>query len=202
MSADHDRDIRPRLLALLATSAQWVCEEFSADGKVDVAAVEGGRLCGYEIKAAKDTLKRLGLSGGAQVEMFSRTFDRVTLVCAAKHVRPALAIVPAWWGVTVATDDAFVAEREATDNPADPTPRMVRMMWATEMVALLRRHGMHGGLSRPGSFDRHSEVARRLATLPRDTLRAAVFDALARRDWSMDGRRKRLPVVRATGATP
>ncbi len=68
MSVDHDRDIRPRLLALLATRAQWICEEFSADGKVDVAAVEGGRLCGYEIKAAKDTLKRLGLAGGAQVE--------------------------------------------------------------------------------------------------------------------------------------
>lgn len=200
MSVDHDRDIRPRLVALLAPRASWLCEEFSADGKVDVATVEDGHLCGYEIKAARDTLKRLGLAGGAQVEMFSRTFDRVTLVCAAKHVRPALAIVPAWWGITVASAEDFAVEREASDNPVDPTARMMRMMWATETVALLRRHGMHAGLPRPGFIGRHPEIMRRLGTLPRDTVRAAVFDALAKRDWSMDGRRKRLPIVRPVEA--
>lgn len=200
MSIDHDRNIRPRLLALLTPRASWLCEEFSADGKVDVATVEGGRLCGYEIKAAKDTLKRLGLAGGAQVEMFSRTFDRVTLVCAAKHVRPALAIVPAWWGVTIATDDAFAVEREAASNPVDPTPRMMRMMWAAEAVALLKSHGTNKALPPPGSFDRHGEIMRRVGALPRSVVRAAVFDALAKRDWSMDGRRKRLPMVRPVEA--
>lgn len=204
MTVDHDRDIRPRLLSQLTPLASWVCEEFSADGKVDVATVEAGLLCGYEIKAARDTLTRLTLAGGAQVEMFSRTFDRVTLVCAEKHLARATTMVPAWWGLTIATSDGFTTTRAAEQNPTDPTPRMMRMMWATEAVALLRSHGAHKGLPPPGSFTRHGEIMRRIGALPRDVVREAVFDALANRDWSMDGRRKRIPMVNseATATRP
>lgn len=201
MSADHDRDIRPRLLSRLAPCASWICEEFSADGKVDIAAVEAGLLCGYEIKAARDTLTRLTLAGGAQVEMFSRTFDRVTLVCAEKHLARASALVPEWWGLTIATPCGFSVTRAPEQNPADPTPRMMRMMWATEAVALLRTHGAHKGLPLPGSFDRHGEIMHRIGALPRDVVRAGVFDALAKRDWSMDGRRKRIPMVNSEVTT-
>lgn len=58
------------------------------DGRVDVATIEEGRLCGYEIKAARDSLARLFTvtdSGFTQVDGFSRALDRVTVVCVAKH---------------------------------------------------------------------------------------------------------------------
>ena len=194
MGIDHDRDIRPHLIAALTPRASWLCEEFSADGKVDVATVEDRRLCGYEIKAARDTLKRLTLAGGAQVEMFSRTFDRVTLVCAAKHVRPALAIVPAWWGITVASVDGFAVHREAADNPNDPTPRMAWMLWSDEALSLLRSHGMHRGARTRGA------MSQRIATLPREAIRAAVFDALRAREWGPV--RKRKPMVRCAEVWP
>ena len=138
---------------------------------------------------------RLTLAGGAQVEMFSRTFDRVTLVCAEKHLARATTLVPEWWGLTIAAPGGFAVTRAAELNPVDPTPRMARMMWAAEAVALLRVHGLHKGLPRPGFFDRHREIMGRIASLPREVVRAAVFSALRARDWSMDGRRKRLPVT-------
>ena len=71
----------------------------------------------------------------------------------------------------------------------------VRTGQPAEAVALLRVHGLHKGLPRPGFFDRHREIMGRIASLPREVVRAAVFSALRARDWSMDGRRKRLPVT-------
>lgn len=193
MSVDYDREIRPRLLTILRERASWVCEDFSADGKIDVATVEGALLCGYEIKAAKDTLTRLKPGKGDQAVMYSRPYDRVTLVCAETHVAKATTIVPAWWGLTVASDDVFTVVRAAEQNPDDPTPRIARMMWATECVALLRAHGLHKGLWRVGSFHRHADIMARVNTLPRDIVRSAAFAALRQRDWGPV--RKRLPTV-------
>lgn len=192
MSDTHDRFIRPRLMARLAPSASWMCEEFSADCKADVATIEGDELRGHEIKAARDTLTRLG-GESAQVEMYSRVFDRVVLVCAERHVARVVASVPAWWGVTVATADDFVTAREPALNPVDPTPRIMRILWATEAMALLRSRGLHRGVPPSGSMARHGEIMRRVETLSRDDVRAAVFAALARRDWGTV--RKRKPTV-------
>jgi hypothetical protein len=62
--------------------------------RVDLAVVNGS-LQGYEIKSDRDSLRRLG----RQAEIYSRVFDRVTLVVGACHLSAALEIVPSWWGV-------------------------------------------------------------------------------------------------------
>ena len=127
------------------------------------SARRGGEV--HEIKAARDRFTR---TDGSQIDAYSVIFDRVTLVCAGRHLPAATAIVPAWWGLTVAVPGALRVDREATDNPHDPTPRMARLLWQAEANALLRRHGRR-------------EVIKNLAALPRDVIREAVFAALAKR---------------------
>lgn len=186
---DHDRDIRPRLLDLLRPCASWLREEFLPAGIVDVATVEDGLFCGYEIKAAKDSLSRLTRADGSQVDAYSAIFDRVTLVCAERHLSAASAIVPAWWGLLVAVPGALRVEREAVDNPTDTTPRMVQLLWQAEANALLRRHGRREAIK---SWPARCEA---LAALPRTVVREAVFAALAKRAGG-----ERSPVVATSEA--
>ena len=65
---------------------------------------------------------------------FSWNFDRVTLVCADRHLAPAAALVPAWWGLVRASDLAEV--RPAGANPGDPVARLARLFWSHELRAL------------------------------------------------------------------
>lgn len=66
--------------------------------RVDVAVINGS-LTGYEIKSARDNLRRLP----TQVEVYSQVLDFAHLVVAGRHHEHALAMLPDWWGVHVAT---------------------------------------------------------------------------------------------------
>lgn len=187
---DRDSQIRALLLPRLRERARWVCEEFPCDGRVDVATIEGDRLCGYEIKAARDTLKRLfGLDPRfpefSQIRMYSTLFDRLTVVCAPNHRGELLARLPAWWGVTVVEGEAFRVVREAEQNPADTMERLGRTMWLGEARALLLANG-----GARGARDR-SAIANRMKELPAAVVREGALSAMMRRPWG--GPRKRKP---------
>ena len=196
-AVDHDHQIRALLLPQLRARAEWVCEEFCCDGRVDLATIEGGLLCGYEIKGARDTLKRLFPTHHelSQVAMYSHMLDRVTVVCAANHVAACVDRLPAWWGVTVAADGALAVVREGQQNPADTTPRLGWAMWTSEARDLLREHDMLRGART------RADLANRMAALPPRVVRAAALDALKRRVWGPA--RKRKPTLHASSsATP
>ena len=108
----HDRLIRPLVLESLA-GASWLREEchLGSPGRIDVSALVEGELVGLEIKAANDSLSRLLPPKGFQVDQFSAVYDRVTLVCAEKHLGKALAAIPSWWGVSVPRDGTLEPER-------------------------------------------------------------------------------------------
>lgn len=67
--------------------------------RADVTLVNG-TLEGFEIKAAKDTLKRLP----AQIEAYDAIFEYAWLVTTTNHLREARAVLPVWWGILVANE--------------------------------------------------------------------------------------------------
>ncbi len=105
--------------------------------RADMAVVNGS-LKGYEIKSERDTLDRLL----AQAEVYNRVFDTVTIVVADRHLKTAEALVPAWWGIDVATalGDGNVgihALRGEFENPGIDPSAVVQLLWRDEALALL-----------------------------------------------------------------
>ena len=130
--------------------------------RVDIAVVNG-QLHGYEIKSERDSLRRLG----AQAEMYSRVFDRVTIVCGERHMSRALEIVPTWWGVLridpTANTPTFKFIRRGRKNPNRDIRALAEFLWLEESMALLeRRHALRGLRRKPRAdlWDRVCELFR------------------------------------------
>lgn len=175
----HDKDIRPQVLAMLAPIASWVRPEcgFGTYARVDIAALVNRELCGYEIKAHRDSLRRLqGPPEGMQVQEFSRIFDRVVLVVAPKHLRRATLLVPEWWGLTVATDTLEVF-RPGEVNPGPASARLARALWVREARSLASRLKVGRGMVHKG------DLIECLSECSEEDLRAAVNAALPVRQW-------------------
>src|SRR3989442_15101479 len=66
--------------------------------RVDIAVVNG-IIHGFELKSDSDNLKRLP----SQVQIYNSVLDKVTLVVGRRHASAAIALVPRWWGITIAT---------------------------------------------------------------------------------------------------
>ena len=64
--------------------------------RIDIAVVNG-RLHGFEIKSARDTLVRLP----HQLEGYSKVFDYLTIVTEEKYYHRLLDFVPDWIGIQV-----------------------------------------------------------------------------------------------------
>lgn len=116
------RDALRRRLAVehvLDPQQTRVVEELGIYGEVRIdVAVLNGMTVGYELKSARDTLKRLP----KQVEWYSKILDQAHIIVAENHLISALEIVPDWWGCTVATlgKDGGVYlndERKPQQNP-------------------------------------------------------------------------------------
>ena len=138
--------------------------------RVDVAVINS-QLHGYEIKSELDSLRRLG----AQADLYSKVFDRVTLVCSVRHVSNALEIIPSWWGVlrVISTTQnlAFEFVRAEQDNPDRDARAMAEFLWSEAAMALLeQRQALRGlrGKPRAALWDKICEL------LSIDELAAAV----------------------------
>src|SRR5687768_13175586 len=92
LHALHDGDYETRIVEEMSV---W-----SGTVRIDIAVING-ELAGFELKSDQDTLDRLPL----QADVYSRVFDRVTLVVGKKHVKKALSLIPAWWSVFVASGE-------------------------------------------------------------------------------------------------
>jgi len=101
----RDRDVREAVRAYLydahkADRETLIVEEmgvWSGTVRIDIAVING-ELSGFELKSDRDKLDRLPL----QAKVYSKVFDRVTLVVGARHVRKALPLIPEWWSVLIA----------------------------------------------------------------------------------------------------
>ncbi len=104
--------------------------------RIDLAVVNGV-LHGFEFKSGLDTLRRLP----GQVHAFSAVFDFVTLVMAERHIRQAIEMVPAWWGITAARFDCkepvFRDLKSATSNPSPDPTSLAALLWRGEALTFL-----------------------------------------------------------------
>lgn len=185
----RDHDVRTALREHLCTEhvgddSTYIVEEmgiWAGSVRIDVAVING-ELGGFELKSDSDTLARLP----SQAELYSKVFDRVTLVAGGKHARKAFAMVPRWWGRIVATPapDGGVklkVQKPAGRNPKPDASLIVQLLWKDEAVAVLEAHG----LARGWRAKRVSEIyARLVSSLTLDELQTHVRAALkARTNW-------------------
>ena len=146
--------------------------------------VFGDDFVGYEIKSDVDSLKRLP----GQAAAFSQVFDRVVVVVTHTHLRGALAIVPEWWGVLVATrQDRYMLARveievyrQPETNPELDHFAMLKILWVAEMTAELKIHNLlpRGHRSKP---TKHFLIRHILDVLPPDVIREVVHRRLKSR---------------------
>ncbi len=109
--------------------------------RVDVAVINGD-IHGFEIKSAQDRLDRLP----SQLEVYTRSLHRLTLVVAAKHVTRILEIIPPWCGilkVLVGTRGgiSFESVRRARKNPSVDSYIVAHLLWRNEVQEILSKRG-------------------------------------------------------------
>lgn len=181
----RDRDIRKALHVFLAAEHHHEHDTLFVDemgilrgvARVDLAVVNGS-INGFEIKSDADRLHRLA----RQRDAYGAVMDTVTLVTCPKHLHAARAVIPAWWGVMVASDDAGAVGvrrvRKARPNRHVQPAALASLLWREEALELLHRHGLAKGLrSRPNPV-----LWQALAEhLPLPALSGGVRSALKRR---------------------
>lgn len=180
----RDSDVRQALRVQLGAAHAGdtdtrIVEEmgiWSGSVRVDVAVING-ELAGWELKSARDTLRRLP----QQAELYSQVFDRMTIVAAPNHVRACTDNVPQWWGVTIAHagNDGVELEslRCAYVNPAPNPIQLARLLWRDEALEVLERYGLDTGVRSKSA----PVVHLRLSELPLTTLQSEVRGTLKRR---------------------
>jgi len=149
---------------------------FLHEARVDLVVVTD-RLEAYEIKSDADSLTRLP----TQAQMYSRVFERVTLVCAARHIQRALTIVPDWWTVLEVThgdETPFTCRQAGAQNPAVDPFAVAQLLWRDDALDALARRDCATGLwtrTRPAIWRALSEL------VPATELLAEARDFFTRR---------------------
>ncbi|QFG13509.1 exonuclease [Gordonia phage Powerball] len=185
----RDMDVRAALHANLAVDhadeldETLVVDELGLCGEVRVdVAVINGALTGFELKSARDTLRRLP----KQIAVYSQVLDYAELVVAENHLEAAAEILPAWWGIRVAVcSRADVVHVERTREPrrnlnVEPYS-LAQLLWRDEALdELSLRSADRGVRSKP-----RSAVWRRLTeTVATEELRDVVRNRLkVRSGW-------------------
>ncbi len=162
-----------------------------AEARIDMAVVNG-RLTGWEIKTAADTLGRLP----AQEQVYSRVFDRVWLAADARHIDKARSLIPTWWGIARVSERGGACRltevRRSRLNPDVDLGSLVRLLWRDETLEELSALGLAAGLERAPRrvlWQRLAEAVPRRAS--RNQLKRRVRDRLkAREGWRADGQRR------------
>ncbi|MFK4705947.1 hypothetical protein ABIC83_002786 [Roseateles asaccharophilus] len=148
---DHDHEIRPLLKAwlrpCLGLDALVIDELDLARGAVRADVVVADQtLEAFEIKAAKDSLKRLP----AQIEAYDAVFEHAWLVTTPRHLAEAQAILPAWWGILIADKSEHSASltqvRPAAQGERRQGLHLARLLWRDELLMKLDELGRLAGI--------------------------------------------------------
>ena len=158
---------------------------WSGTVRIDIAVING-EICGYELKSDRDTLARLPM----QADVYSRVFDKVTLVVGDRHARKARGLIPKWWGVTLARfrggELKLIDDRKAKSNPGRDPYLVAELLTKDEAIAILDQHGLAAGWRSKRIREIHERLA---AELPLEVLSERVRIALrARQEWLGNGR--------------
>jgi hypothetical protein len=134
----HKKKLRP----YRAASDTIVVDELGlshAKVRIDVAVINGC-VHGYEIKSSEDTLNRLPV----QLDFYTQCLERLTLVCAPRHIEKVKKMAPSWCGMIEADKGKrgginFTTVRRASTNPDVDPVQLAHLLWRPEAVVLLAR---------------------------------------------------------------
>ena len=148
--------------------------------RVDIAVLNG-EMVGYELKSDSDTLIRLPI----QADIYSRVFDRMTLVAGSRHFDKAIDIVPSWWGLIKAIEHRggikLQQARPSRRNQMQEPYLIAELLRKDEALLLMERLGIARGWRSKRVKAIHEHLAHEL---PLRVLRNNVRDILkARVDW-------------------
>jgi hypothetical protein len=173
----HVRAAFHTVLHQLLTRGARIVDEVTLDyrGRIDILSIDDA-LHGYEIKAEADSLVRLP----SQVSVFSASLERVTLVVDAKHVQPASALIPKWWGIITcqrwANGIRFKHVRKGRLNPRPRALSLLRLLWVSELQRLLQEasipFGRRDTRARLSALYANAVPLATICTHVRETLRA------------------------------
>ncbi len=109
--------------------------------RIDIAVI-GKKIHGYEIKSAKDNLKRLE----GQLNSYSRTLQKLTFVIAPEHLVDVMKFIPQWCGVIIAEKGVrggitFRSIRKALLNPDFDKTSAAHLLWKNEAQFMLSSLG-------------------------------------------------------------
>lgn len=151
---------------------------WSGSVRIDIAVING-ELSGFELKSDRDTLDRLPF----QAELYSRVFDRLVLVVGERHAAKALAHIPDWWGVMIATPGQGVVSlalsRKSQKNPSLDPYLIAQLLWKDEAIFVLESFGLAKGWRSRRVRDIHCRLA---TELPIDVLSERVRGTLCQRE--------------------
>jgi hypothetical protein len=133
---------RKKLSAYRAAPDTIVVDELGlshAKVRIDVAVINGC-VHGYEIKSGLDTLNRLP----GQIELYGQCLEKLTLVCAPRHIEKVEKIAPQWCGIIMAEKGArgaiaFTTVRRTGSNAQINAVQLAHLLWRPEAVTLLSR---------------------------------------------------------------
>lgn len=136
---------RKKLQHLKAMPNTIVVDELGlahARSRVDVAVINGC-VHGYEIKSGQDTLDRLP----GQIKIYRETLEKLTIVCASKHIERVEMLVPEWCGILEARQGQrgaihFSSVRRDRTNPDMNPVMLAHLLWRPEAIELLSRFGL------------------------------------------------------------
>ncbi|MCW7547068.1 sce7726 family protein [Photorhabdus sp. APURE] len=167
-----------------------IIDEFTMSlgaSRADITVING-LMHGYEIKSKSDNLLRLPL----QIQYYSSVMDKVTLVVSETHSKPAMEIIPDWWGVKIVMQGTrngihLHTERHNRLNPSIDKVSLSMLLWKEEMLEIFSDLGKDRGLK---SKPRRVLWNKLAETVDTDELRDLVRKKLkARTNW----RAERLP---------
>ena len=150
-------------------------------GRIDVAVLKGN-FHGFEIKSARDTIRRLKL----QAETYSQCLEYVSVVAAEEHLDAVFSNCPSWFGVirareTRGGDIAFVTLRKAAKNPNIDLIALAHLLWRSEALDLLRSRGLTDCSHRTSRAELYERLAESLSL--RDLLGAVKLSIMKRENW-------------------
>ncbi len=107
------------------------------EARIDLVLVNG-KTVGIEIKSDRDNLDRLP----KQVEIYSRVFDKIEIVCGEKHLDQILDFVPKWWGVSTVTKSIkgkleYRKIRGCKENLQKDPLSTAQLLWKQEVLEIL-----------------------------------------------------------------
>lgn len=156
-------DIKAALKAHLSDRASTrslrFIEEFKLErglGRADL--VEIGDFHCYEIKSDADSLDRLI----AQGTRYAKTFRKVTLATAERHLVRAMPVLPDWWGVIViptTADGKFRHLRPAQTNRTQDAYNLAATLLRDECLSLIQDLGHVRGWKTKSLYDMHAFLA-------------------------------------------